>query len=249
MRAAVVVALLIAMLAVVYLARRPRPAAITDSQTPTNAIVQAGASRLPPDRRITPKEDTLADPQDPEFVQRMVPVVREFFGTLDRAGVNPLKEELSFNSIQMHHGPNGTTCRLLLGDSWTATTYVGPNYSGVLHFGQRGPDNPFRAISHANTNALMRLSQKAIQMPKVEAERIISRVSDAFQVNRARFEEPEIYPDKMFDYDLGMYSVQYRTKGTDPVNQLNYALSFSIRATSPTTAVLVSYMYDGRGGR
>ena len=42
---------------------------------------------------------------------------------------------------------------------------------------------------------------------------------------------------------LGIYSVQYRKKGSDPVNQMNYTRSFSLKATSPTTAVLVSYSH------
>ena len=249
MRPLVVIAILISIGAVVFLAQRPKRAATAASQIPTNSAVETHMRHPHPERRLTPVGDMLTDPDDPQFVQRVLPVVREFFSTLDRAGVNPLRGELSFNSIQIHNGPNGTTCRFLLGDSWTATTYVSSNYSGVLHFGQRGPDNPFRAISHANTNALIRLSQNAIQMPKAEAERIINRVSDAFHVDRSRFEQPEVYPEKMFDYDLGMYSVQYRTKGSDPVNQMNYAMSFSIRATSPTTAVLVSYLHDGTSGR
>ena len=61
------------------------------------------------------------------------------------------------------------------------------------------------------------------------------------RIDPARYETPEIYPEKMFDYDLGMYTVQYRKKGSDPINQLNYTLDFSIKSTSPTSAVLVMY--------
>ena len=43
-------------------------------------------------------------------------------------------------------------------------------------------------------------------------------------------------------------TVQYRKKGSDPINGLNYPITFSIRATSPTTAVLVMYSYSGQGG-
>lgn len=132
-------------------------------------------------------------------------------------------------------------CRFLIGDSWNATFVEAPGYSGIIHFGQRGPDNPFRAISHANTNALIRLSQNAIKMPQAEAERIVHHIADAFGVDRSKYEKPEIYPERMFQYDLGMYTAAYRKKGSDPINQLNYTLDFSIKATSPTTAVLVMY--------
>jgi len=185
------------------------------------------------------------DAQDPEFVQHVLPIVREFFATLDRAGVNPLKGELQFNKVQMHHGRNGTACRFLIGDTWTTTVYTGKKFSGVMHFGERGPDNPFRAISSANTNALIRLSERAIKMPQAEAEQIIDRISNTFGIDRSKFEKPEIYPEQMFQYDLGMYTAQYRKKGSDPINRANFPVAFSIRATSSTSAVLVMYSDSG----
>ena len=78
-------------------------------------------------------------------------------------------------------------------------------------------------------------------MPEAEAERIINHIADAFGVDRAKYEKPEIYPEKMLVYDLGMHTVQYRKKGSDPINQLNYTLNFTIKATSATTAVLVDF--------
>jgi hypothetical protein len=198
-------------------------------------------NRSDPPRKSAPSRDTRIDRQDPEFVQRVLPVVHEFFGTLKRAGASPLSDELSFNNIRIHHTPHGMDCRFLIGDSWTGTVVATKDYTGLIHFGQRGPDNPFRAISHANTNALSRLSKDAIKMPQDQAERIMNRIADAFNVDRSKFEKPEIYPEKMFDYDLGLYTIQYRKKGSDPINQLNYTLNFSIKATSPTTAVLVMY--------
>jgi len=81
-------------------------------------------------------------------------------------------------------------------------------------------------------------------MPAAEAKRILNHIADvAFHLDRSKYEKPEFYPEKLFDYDLGLWSVQYRKKGTDPINQLNYTRSFSIKATSPTTAVLVSYTH------
>jgi hypothetical protein len=218
----------------------PSPVTGTTGNTATNGASASG--------RQSKSAFTSIDAQDPQFAQTVLPVVREFFATLDRAGVNPLHGDLQFNKVQVLHGPNGMTCRFLIGDSWTATTYIGKKFSGVMHFGERGPDNPFRAISHANTNALIRLSERAIKMDPAEAERIISHISDTFSVDYSRFEKPEIYPEQMFDYDLGMYTVQYRKKGSDPINRLNYPITFSIRATSPTTAVLVMYLYNGQGG-
>jgi hypothetical protein len=175
-------------------------------------------------------------------VQRVLPAVREFFATLDRAGVNPLKDQpLSFNAMRITRSPHAMACRFLIGDAWTATYVQNAEYSGIIHFGQRGSDNPFRAISHANTNALARLSRTAIKMPQPEAEQILNRIADVFGVDRSKYEKPEIYPEKMFEYDLGLWTVQYRRRGTDPINQLNYDLNFSIRATSPGSAVLVDY--------
>jgi hypothetical protein len=188
------------------------------------------------------------DAQDPEFVQHVLPIIRGFLAVLDRAGVNPLAGEPQFNKVQIHHGPNGMGCRFLIGDSWTATVYTGRKFSGVMHFGERGPDNPFGAISDGNTNALSRLSERAIKMPRAEAERMIDHISDAFGVDRSWFEKPDVHPEQMFQYDLGMYTVRYRKKGTDPINGLNYPITFSIRATSPTTAVLAMYSYSGEGG-
>jgi len=185
------------------------------------------------------------DAEDPEFVQHVLPVVREFFATLGRAGVNPLTGELQFNKVQIHRGHNGTTCRFLIGDTWTATVYTGKKFSGVMHFGERGPDNPFRAISGANTNALIRLSERAIKMPQAEAEQIIECIANAFAINRNKFERPEIYPEQMFQYDLGMYTAQYRKKGSDPINRINFPITLSIRATSSTGAVLVMYSDSG----
>lgn len=249
MRVPIVILILVTAVCVLCFALRTRRAASNASQTPTKAAIQSGVDRSNSQPRSSPTGAILADAREPEFVKRVLPVVRQFFATLDRAGVNPIKEELPYNSIQIHHAPSGMTCRFLLGDTWTATTYISSGYSGIIHFGQRGPDNPFRAISHSDTNALQRLSSTAISMPQAEAERIIKRISDALHGDRSGFEGPEIYREQMFDYELGMYSAQYRKKGSDPVNQLNYPISLSIKATSPTTAVLVSYLYDGRSGR
>ncbi len=233
----------IAVVVVVYLTQRRQKDTTTASAAVTN-FTFTYQSEIGQRRQSAPGYN-LIDAQDPEFVQRVLPVVRKFFATLDRAGVSPLEGELAFNNIRIHHSPHGMDCRFLIGDSWTGTVVESPEYSGVIHFGERGPDNPFRAISHANTNALIHLSENAIKMPQAEAERIINGISDALGVDRSRYEKPETYPEKMFHYDLGMHTVQYRKKGSDPINQLNYTLNFSIKATSPTTAVLVSYLDSG----
>jgi hypothetical protein len=241
MRKAVAVIILVIAIAgvVVYtthqgtlIPERPSTADDTQFDTITNA---ADSERIPT------ALDIRTNAQHPVFVERVLPVVREFFDTLDRAAVNPIQDDLPFNTVQLRDGPNGLMARFLIGDGWTCTAFIGPNVSGIVHFGERGPDNPFRAISHANTNALKRLSEKAIKMSQPEAERIIKHISDTFGIDLSRFEKPRIYPEKMFEYDLGMFTVAYRKKGTDPVNQLNYPISFSIRAMSPTTAVLVMY--------
>lgn len=198
----------------------------------------------PINTNAAPLEHRETDAQDQEFTERVIPVFQAFLSTFDQAGVNPFTEQPSFSAVRFMRTPDATICKFLIGDGWAASYTETARFRGITHFGQRGPDNPFRAISHANTNALVRLSQNAIKMPEAEAKRILAHIADtAFHVDRSKYAKPEIYPEKLFDYDLGLWSVQYRKKGTDPINQLNYTRSFSIKATSPTTAVLVSYTH------
>jgi hypothetical protein len=241
-----IIILIGAAVTVVYVTQRTRPQVAIAQTAPLPPTVTSAAPAS--GRQSKSSAFVSTDAHDPEFAQNVQPVIRKFFAMLNRAGVNPLKGHMEFNKVQIRYGPNGMGCRFLIGDSWTATTYIGEKFSGVLHFGERGPDNPFRAISDGDTNALMRLAERAIKMPQAEAERIIRHISDSFGIDYSQFEEPEIYPEQMFHYDLGMYTVQYRKKGSDPINRLNYPITFSIRATSPTTAVLVMYSYSGQGG-
>jgi hypothetical protein len=193
---------------------------------------------------VAPLEQRSTNSQDREFTERVLPAFRAFLSTLNRAGVNPFNEPpSSFSAVRFMKTEHAMVCRFLVGEGWAATYLEVPkkSFHGITQFGQTGPDNAFRAISHANTNALGRLSQSATKMPEAEAQRILIRIADAFGVDRSKHEKPEIYPEKMFDYDLGLWTAQYRRKGTDPINQLNYAFSFSIKATSPTTAVLAEF--------
>jgi hypothetical protein len=238
------VAIIVLVAAVATIVFRTQQGKDRATEIPTRArkpVTNAGVSS----ERQSSSTFASIDAKDPEFVQQVLPFVRDFFATLDKAEVNPIKGELLFNKVQIHHGRNGTTCRFLIGESWTATTYVGARFSGILHFGERGPDNPFRAIGGANTNALGRLAERAIKMPQAEAEQIIDRISNTLGIDRNKFEKPEIYPEQMFDYDLGMYAAQYRKRGSDPINRANFPITFSIRATSSTTAVLVMYSNSG----
>lgn len=113
----------------------------------------------------------------------------------------------------------------------------------VMHFGQSGPDNPFRSISHADTATLARLSREAIQMSDESARLIAKQVEEAMAIDPTQFENPVMHEEGLFEHRLGMKTVRYRKKGSDPVNQLNYTRSFSLKATSATTAVLVSYSH------
>ena len=67
--------------------------------------------------------------------------------------------------------------------------------------------------------------------------------TNSFAVDRAKFEAPQLHEEGLFQYRLGIYTVEYRKKGSNPLNGLNYTRGFSLKATSPTTAVLVSYSH------
>jgi hypothetical protein len=223
-------------IALIYVTQRPKHRAGHIYMTPTPEILTNVTDLWRPPTQVDP-----VSAEDPEFVQRVMPGVRTFFATLDRAGVNPLNGELPFNNIRIRHGPRAMDCRFLIGDTWSATFLETKDFAGIIHFGQRGPDNPFGAISHANTNALRRIAQNAIKMPEAEAERILNLIADTFGADRSKYEKPEVHPEKMFEYDLGLWTMQYRKKGSDPINQANYTLSFTIKATSPTTAMLIDF--------
>jgi hypothetical protein len=160
--------------------------------------------------------------------------------------VNPFQGEIkpaSCSKIRIIHIPNGIICPFVIGDGWTADYTENSTFSGITHFGQRGPDNPYRAISHAETNTLRRLSQRAVTMSEADVWTIAGRAAGAFGINPANFEKPEMYEEALFEFHLGIYTVRYRNKGSDPINQLNYTRDFSLQATSPTTAVLVRYSH------
>jgi len=190
--------------------------------------------------------DIIIDSDDPLFREGFLPKLRQFFSTLDRFGINPLHGDLQAsqcNTIRIISVPNGQICRLIIREGWTATFVDRADYSGMMHFGQRGQDNPERAISDGNTNALARLSQSAVKMAEPEVWRIVNEIARPLGIDPAQFEKPELYEEGLFDYHLGVYTVRYRTKGSDPINQLNYTRTFSLRATSPTTAVLVGFAH------
>jgi hypothetical protein len=190
--------------------------------------------------------DCLTDLQDQAFLSEILPATHEFFSKLDRLGLSPLRNEVqpdSCSKIRIIKTPNGIVCPFVIDDIWTVEFMRGSSFSGVTHFGQRGADNPFRAISHADTDALNRLSKKAVAMPEVEVWKIASRVADAFGIDPSKFERPRMYEESLFNYHLGIYTIEYRKKGSDPINQMNYTHSFSLKATSRTGAILVSYSH------
>ena len=164
--------------------------------------------------------------------------------TLDRLGVSPFDAEvqrISCSKIRIIHTPNGIICPFVIGDGWTADYMRSGSFEGITHFGQRGPNNPFRAISRADSDALNRLSLRALILPEDVAWPIADRVANAFGIDRSHFEKPQIHEEALFEYRLGMQTVRYRAKDSDPLNQMNYTRSFTLKATSPTTAVLVRY--------
>ncbi len=247
MKRRIPIIIIVIVIVTVWVVRWEKPkVALDQPAAPSAAQGRVWESQSYPARQTNALGDILTDAQDPEFVSQVFPILREFFVTLDRLGINPMKDEVrpdSCSKIRIISIPDGKICRLVVGDGWTATCAQNSTYSGIMQFGQRGPDNPIRAISHADTKALRRLSLDAIHMPKADAWQIANRVADAFTIDRSKFEEPEMYEEALFEYRLGIQSVRYRKKGSDPVNQLNYTRSFSLKATSPTTAVLVSYSH------
>ena len=76
-----------------------------------------------------------------------------------------------------------------------------------------------------------------------------NRLADAFEIDRSKFETPEMFEEGLFGNQLGIFTIRYRKKDSDPINQLNYTRSFSLKATSPTTAVLVAYSHLEAGLR
>lgn len=214
----------------------------------TNPVLATLNRSTPPAAALQTNQlgDVLTDARNPLFLSRVLPKTREFFSKLDRLGINPLPNEIqpdACGKIRTIKIPGGIICPFVIGDGWTAEYMEGSSFSGVTHFGQRGADNPFRAISHADTDALRRLSQNAVTMPETEVWKIASRVVDAFGIDPSKFEKPRMYEEGLFEYHLGIYTVEYRKKGSDPINQMNYTRSFSLKATSPTSAVLVSYSH------
>lgn len=239
----IIVGMFVVVIVVVVLLRRTKPQAGLE-QPASAPTVQSHQDQPNPARRLNDLGDILTDAQDPVFVNQVFPKFHEFVATLNRLGINPFESEVqpaSCSKIRIIHTPNGIICPFVIGDGWTADYTQNGSFSGITHFGQRGPDNPFRAISRADTDALNRLSQRAIAMPEVAAWPIADRVADAFGIDRSRFEKPQMHEEALFEYRLGMQTVRYRVKSSDPLNQMNYTLSFTLKATSPTTAVLVRY--------
>ncbi len=217
-----------------------KPVSATAIQSKTGLVASY------PPRSSNELGDTLIKAQDPLFLEQVMPKLNEFFSLLDGLSVNPLHGKLqpsSCDKIRIIHIPNGIICRLVIGDGWTATYIENSTFSGMMYFGQRGADDPIRAISHANTNTLHQLAQNAVSMSETEVWKIANRVADAFGIDQSEFEKPEMFEEGLFDYRLGIYTVRYRKKGSDPINQLNYTRDFSLKATSPTSAVLVSYSH------
>ena len=190
--------------------------------------------------------DFFIDARDPGVFTVVLPKAHEFFYKLDRLGLNPLQKKFQPNScskIRIIKIPDGLICSFVIDDGWTAEYTQSSSFSGITHFGQRGADNPYRAISHADTNTLSRLAQSASSLTESEVWKFAKGVADAFEIEGYKFEKPELFEEGLFDYRLGIYAVRYRKKGSNPINQMNYTRSFSLKATSPTSSVLVRYSH------
>jgi len=188
--------------------------------------------------------DTLTDAHDPRFLKRVFPKFREFVARLDRLSVNPLRGEIqpdACTKIRIINTQNGFICPFVIADRWTADYTLSGSFEGITRFGQRGADNPFRAISRGDMETLRRLSENATNMSEGAAWPIAAQIANAFQIDGSHFESPIMHEEGLYQYRLGMKTVRYRLKDSDPLNQMNYAVTFTLKATSPTTAVLVSY--------
>src|SRR6266404_1918598 len=248
-RRAKIIAIVVAAIIAVYLLWQKRTGHVENPvslDAPAHGMIQTPPEGPFSTRATNALGDILTDAQDPEFINNVFPKFREFVGALKRLGVSPFETDVqrgSCSKIRIIHTPNGIITPFVIGDSWTADYTRNGSFEGITHFGQRGADNPYRAISHANTNALRRLSERAITMPEAEVLKIENGVADAFGIDPSQFEKPQMFEEGLFEYHLGIYTVRYRKKGSDPINQLNYTREFSLKATSPTTAVLVSYSH------
>src|SRR3954467_14296184 len=93
--------------------------------------------------RLSTNNDIVIGANDSRFSDRVLPAVSRFFEQLNHIGVDPFHGRFSsgpFSKIRMIEIPNGgVVCRFVIADSWTVTYADGPRFSGVLHFGQRGP--------------------------------------------------------------------------------------------------------------
>ncbi|HEY0549900.1 MAG TPA: hypothetical protein VGF13_09880, partial [Verrucomicrobiae bacterium] len=164
-RGGILIAIAAAAIIVVLLLWR-KPAAQVEKpvaqETPALARIQPPTEHSSPTRPMNVLGDTLMAAQDPEFVNKVFPKFREFIAALNRLGLSPFSGEIqsgSCSKIRIIHLPNGLTCPFVIGDGWTADYLRSDSFEGIAHFGQRGPDNPFRAISRADTDALKRLSE------------------------------------------------------------------------------------------
>ena len=190
--------------------------------------------------------DTQIEAQDPLFLERVWPKINEFFSKLNNLNMNPLSGQLrpsACDRIKIIHIPNGMIYRLVIDDGWTATYLDSSAFSGMMYFGQRGVDDPLRAISHADTNTLSRLAQSAIVMSEVNFSQNANQVAEEFKIDFSKFEKPQMFEEGLFQYHLGIYTVRYRKKDSDPINQMNYTRSFSLKTISPNHTVLVNYSH------
>ncbi len=240
-----VLGIIAAFVVVIVMCRRPNEAR---DDTPSVAVASEAASAPTSQASATQitnaMGDLLADHQAPVFLAKVFPTFRDFTMKLKQLGISPFDGDPtpeSCGKIRVIKTANGIICTFNIGVRWTADYVKNGSYEGIAHFGQRGPDNPFRAISRADTEALRKLSDAAVNMPETEVWKMTERIESAFGIDRSRFEPPIIHEESMFEHRLGMHTVRYRHKGADPLNQMNYTRSFTLKATSPTKAALVRY--------
>lgn len=198
--------------------------------------------------------------EDLQFLHEVKPAISNFLSRLKSINASPIDPALSTNTVShVRFGQNaygGTNCSFIIDDSWTVRyDHMNPSanttaFDGITYFGPRGRDNPYKAISRADTNTLARIADNIkFYMPQETAIQLIPSIFNALGENPQNYEQPQIKADKPFGYNIGTFTAVYRTKGSDPLNQLDGRKTLTITPSSTNQAALTLYLDTSSGLR